>query len=304
MGEREEVTIIGAGPAGMAAAMYIHRAGIRPALLERADPGGLLLQANLVENYPGFPGGIRGMELVKLFVEQLNAVGVVVTVACVDDVRADGKDFKITTSEGVLLSRAVIVAIGTVPKEPSIKGARHLMGKRVFDDVRAVPPIGKSGEKAIILGGGDAAFDYALNLRGRGHDVTIVSRSEPRCLPLLRKRVEDRGVELVVGASPALVVEKASRTVVNCHNRGEVVRVVGDFVLLACGRVPNTAVLAPALRERIGQPKAPPETDVPGLYLAGDVLRGVFRQTGIAVGDGIHAAMLVERYLNKRRGIE
>ncbi|MBE0518196.1 MAG: NAD(P)/FAD-dependent oxidoreductase [Thermoplasmata archaeon] len=303
MDEREGVTIIGAGPAGIAAAMYLHRAGICPVLLERADLGGLLLQANLVENYPGFPGGIRGLELVKLFVEQMNALGVVVTVTCVDDVRADGKDFKITTSEGVLLSQAVIVATGTVPKVPTIKGARHLMGKRVFDDVRAVPLIGKSGGKVIILGGGDAAFDYALNLSGRGHNVTIVSRSEPRCLPLLRKRVEDRNIELVVGASPALVIEKAGRTIVDCHDRGKVVRVVGDFVLLACGRAPNTAVLAPALRNRIGQPKSPPETDVPGLYLAGDVLKGVCRQTGIAVGDGIHAAMLAERYLNKRRGI-
>lgn len=304
MGEREEVTIVGAGPAGMAAAMYIRRAGISPVLLERADPGGLLLQANLVENYPGFPAGIKGLELARLFVEQMDTIGVAVTTTCVDDVRPCGNDFRVTTSEGDLLSRVVIVATGTVAKEPSAKGARALMGKRVFDDVRAVPPVNKGGGEAVILGGGDAAFDYALNLRGRGHDVTIVSRSEPRCLPLLRKRAEDRDVQVVVGVTPESVIEEAGRAIVSCHGRGEVLRIVGDFVLLACGRVPNTAVLAPALRRRVGQPNNPPETGVPGLYLAGDVLKGACRQTGIAVGDGIHAAMLAERYLNGRRGIE
>ncbi len=296
----DEVTIIGAGPAGMSAAIYLQRAGLEPVLLERGEPGGLLCSANWVENYPGFPDGIPGQDLATRFKDQLRAVGATMTRTEVQSVKRARWGFQIKSGLGDRTSRAVILATGTRPAEIKMKGAAELAGKRVFSELHELPS-SLRGKRLIIIGGGDAAFDYALGLRERGAQIVVVSRSEPCCLTLLRGRTEVLGIEVVIGASPKAVRRTKDGLVITCNAGASEVELTGNMLLMACGRVPNIEVLSPSLRREVGASwMGFPETRVRGLYLAGDVVRDRQRQTGIAVGDGIRAAMLAEEYLGGR----
>ena len=301
MDAKVNVAVIGAGPAGIAAGIFLQRAGLGPLLIEKGEPGGLLRSANLVENYPGFPNGIVGGELVGLFSEHLRRVGAVVIRARVMRVNPLRGSFQIATDAGKLTAKALIVATGTRPLDIRLKGHRALMNKSVFDEITEVPAALRKNRRAIVIGGGDAAFDYALNLRASGDEVAIVSRSKPSCLSLLRERSEEKGVEILVGLTPESVRGLGRGVELKCRSHAMTRDLQADFVLTACGRVQNLDFLSPSLRRRIGQ-KPPPETPVPGFYVAGDVARGNHRQTGIAIGDGIRAAMLAQDFLKKKEG--
>jgi len=284
----------------MAAAMYLHRAGLAPLVLERGEPGGLLRNANLVENYPGFVGGIRGLELVERFSKQLDMLGIRVTRADVEMVSRSHGTFLIESDARELSARSVIAATGTRPKRVRLRGSKELLGSKVFNELVDMPLAHIAGKRTVVIGGGDATFDYSLNLAGRGCDVTIISRSEPKCLSLLRARAEAAGVDLVVGAAPEIVRDKIPGALLQCRIGKGRVEYAADYILMACGREPNIEVLSPGLRKMVKNAPRIPETNVPGLFLAGDVVRGTHRQTAIAVGDGVCAAMLVEEYLRKR----
>jgi thioredoxin reductase (NADPH) len=291
--------IIGAGPAGMASAIYLHRAGWNPLLLERAKPGGLLGNANLVENYPGFPGGIKGHELVKLFKKQLDFLGVGVTSAEVKRVSVVRRTFRANTRSGIFSSRSLILATGTRPKRFLLPGSARLVGKRLFSEIVEMPLSKVSGKRTLIIGGGDAAFDYGINLAERGANVTIVARSEPTCLSLLRARAEASGVDVRIGPTADRLRLTDEEVLVGFHNGIVRSELRTDYVLTACGREPNLDVLDESLRSRIGRGDRIPETAVPGLFMAGDVVRGRHRQTAIAAGDGLCAAMMADEFLRE-----
>ena len=284
----------------MAAAIYLHRAGLAPIVLEGGERGGLLRNANLVENYPGFAGGIRGLDLVERFSKQLDLLGIKVTRAEVGTVSKSRTSFRIESDAGAFSTRSLIAATGTRPKRVRLRGSKGLLGSKIFSELVEMPLAHVSGKRIIVVGGGDAAFDYSLNLIGRGCDVTIISRSEPKCLSLLRARAEASGVNLVVGAVPKMVKDKIPGALLQCRIGKDRVEYAADYILMACGREPNIEVLNPELREMVKNAPGIPETNVPGLFLAGDVVRGTHRQVAIAVGDGVGAAMLVEEYLRKR----
>jgi thioredoxin reductase (NADPH) len=300
LGREEQVIIVGAGPAGMASAIYLHRAGRTPVLLERAEPGGLLRNANLVENYPGFPGGIKGTDLVGLFMKQLDFLGVKVSKAEVDCVETRRGIFKVLTRKEELSSRALILATGTNAKHVPLPGASGLLRKLVFSEIVDMPLAKISRKRIAILGGGDAAFDYGLNLAGRGAEVTIVARSEPTCLSLLKARAETSGIELITSATVERARLENGVVLISLNDGSNKTDLRADYVVTAWGREPNTDVLKESLKSKIGSGERVPETDVSGLFMAGDVARGGRRQTAIAVGDGVNAAMLTDSYLKTR----
>ena len=270
--------------------------------MERGERGGLLRNANLVENYPGFVGGIGGLELVERFSKQLDMLDIRVTKADVETVNRSHGAFRIESDAGEFSARSLIAATGTRPQKVRLRGSRELLRSKVFNELVDMPLAHIASKRAVVIGGGDAAFDYSLNLAGRGCDVTIISRSEPKCLSLLRARAEASGVDLVVGAVPVVVKNKIPGALLQCRIGKSRVEYVADYILMACGREPNIEVLSPELRKMVKNAPGIPETNVPGLFLAGDVVRGAHRQTAIAVGDGVQAAMLVDEYLRKRGG--
>ncbi|MCL0075284.1 NAD(P)-binding domain-containing protein [Dehalococcoidia bacterium] len=284
----KEVAIIGAGPGGIAAAIQLKRYGMEPLLLEKSHIGGLLVNANLVENYPGFPRGIPGADLVKLFDSQLREVGV--ALHFVEVRRLDWQEsFILETRETKSHSRIAVVASGTKPRRFTDIEIPPEATERVFYEV--YPIAGVNGKRIAIIGAGDAAFDYALNL-GRRNEVTILNRGrKKRCLPLLWERAEksphityreDTAIAAIRGSLNGLVLEIKSPA-----GKWEL---SADYVIFAIGRVRQLDYFSERLT------KMASELEERGLlYFVGDVRNDIYRQSSIAVGDGVHVAMKIYR---------
>jgi thioredoxin reductase (NADPH) len=299
--QRNEVTIIGAGPAGIAAAIYLQRAELHPILLEKNEPGGLLRHAYLVENYPGFPGGISGCTLAEQLVKQLHMVGGSITKSGVKHVHHHDDKFYIETDQGCIVSSTIIISTGTIPKKLEIPGSASIEGTRLFYKPLSTPLKENEVKKRIlVIGGGDIAFDYTLTLLNWGHDVTIISRSKPTCLSLLQERVIKNGATIHTMCVPEKIVEHSEDILLRCRQNDHIEELPFDFIVVACGRAPNTSFLSPILKKCFDAASDSSTTSLLGLYFAGDVIHGIHRQTGIAVGDGIHAAMMVEHYLRTK----
>jgi thioredoxin reductase (NADPH) len=285
----EDVTIIGAGPAGIATAIQLKRSGIPPLLLEKSHIGGLLVNANLVENYPGFPQGISGVDLVKLFAAQLERTG---QKASFEEVQKldYGDDFLIQTSQRELHSRIVVIASGTKAREIDFPVEAR---DRVFYEVRHIA--GVEAKKIAIIGAGDAAFDYALNLSLQ-NEVTILNRSRAlKCLPLLWERAQKSPRIAYKENAVVKAIKRTSEglTLIYENPQGEW-ELQADYVIFAIGRKAQLDYLAPKLNKKAS------ELEKSGLlYLVGDVKNENFRQTSIAVGDGVHAAMKIYRKLRE-----
>lgn len=295
MDEIRSVAIIGAGPAGVAAAIYLQRAGFEPLLLEEDAPGGLLRRAGVAENYPGFPEGIAATDLADLFCEHLRTVGGSVTKASVEriSIGEDGTNI-ISTTTGEHRSNAVIVATGTKAKRIDVEGSRDVEGHEVFYDILKLLDEAKPREKIAIYGGGDAAFDRGLNLSQRGHEIVIICRSTTRCLPLLKERADQRGIQVVEGRSIVRLMDgkRFGLELEGAEN------IDADRLLIACGREPRLDIMDAPLAAP-GRPGDQADVFAPGIYLAGDVMADGRRQVGIAVGSGLTAAMMAEQYLRK-----
>ncbi len=286
-----EVVIVGAGPAGISSALYLQRIGFKPLVLEKDRIGGLLLNANLVENYPGFPDGIAGEDLVCLFKKQLEQWGVEVRQSEVNKVVPMRHGFNLVTSDGEVKTKTVILATGTRPKKAGISGENTYDGERLFYDIRDLPQ--KTGAEYVIVGSGDAAFDYAMNLSSNAGRIDVVYRSsEPKCIDLLLERVtKTPNISLHPDMEPEVLSEEEGRLRLSCKTSEGSRDFDADYVLIACGREPNSVEV-----EGLGHVS---ESRFPGLYVVGDVKRGKYRQVSIAVGDGVHAAMSIADFLGR-----
>ena len=292
MKDVHQVAIVGAGPAGIACAIYLKRAGINLLLLEHNTIGGLLVNANLVGNYPGFPNGITGERLAVLFRMHLHRCGIQVTKARVRRIERDGEDFRLHVDGSQFRSRYLVVATGTRAKSIKLRGLGGLIGVKIFYEVASLPAR-SSKSKFVVIGGGDAAFDYALGLAGRGGDVDLVFRSEqPTSLPLLRERVvAESRIHEFAGTTPVSVSMRHSKVELSCRKLGRKIALHGDYALVACGREPSLEILSPGLRASLRA-----DAGCEGrsrMFMIGDVRRGDDRQVGIAVGDGMLAAMRI-----------
>jgi len=284
----DNVVIIGAGPAGMTAAIQLKRYGIPFTLLEKERVGGLLWNANLVENYPGFPAGVTGPKLIQLIEKQMVRIGIEVVYENVLRVSNNTQKniFHIKTQNNNYTTPNLIIASGTLPVSIPLNIPRKCKN-RVFSDIW--PLLGIQDRKVVIIGGGDAAFDYALNLVKKRNFVTILNRGgEVKCLGLLWERAKAETAIEYRAETPVSAVE--------VDDNGDRLRVwteagesiEADYLLFAIGRVPQTDFLS---AELINQ-------KVKGLYFVGDVQNGFYRQAAIAAGDGLRAAMEIYYKIN------
>jgi thioredoxin reductase len=280
----KKAVIIGAGPAGIACAIQLKRSGIEPYLIERDEVGGLLLQANLVENYPGFPSGISGEELVRQFTLQLKRFKITPHKGDVERIEQCGEEYLIRTGNEELSSSIVIVATGTRAKMLDTGGTR--MNGALHFDIR---PLRALQDKDIaVIGGGDAAFDYALALSAKNRVSIFFRRAQPSCLRLLYDRARhDPSIRCNANCDVQGIQRHGEKHFVVCGKPGGA-PLDFDRILCAIGRIPDTGLLSSRLLQAFEH-----ASSLPNLHYIGDVRRGNMRQVGIAVGDGLHAAMLI-----------
>jgi thioredoxin reductase len=289
-----DAAIIGAGPAGIAAAVQLKRYALDFLLLERGEVGGLLRNANSVENYPGFPRGISGPALVQRMREHLRVAGIEVVQAEVINLTYQQSVFHLSTSVGDLHARVLVIASGTKPRLfTDLVFPANLHG-RVFYEVHSLA--GVTHKRIAIVGAGDAAFDYALNL-SRRNQVLILNHGECHvCLPLLWERAS-QSANIVYHARIRLlrlVEHPSSKLLLECVDPSGRVQFQTDLLIGALGREPQKDFL-PA--EFCATAEVLEARGL--LYWIGDVKNGIERQTAIAAGDGILAAMKIYRCLKE-----
>jgi thioredoxin reductase len=285
--QHRKVLIIGAGPAGIATAIQLHRHGVDTMIFERDEIGGLLRNAYLVENYPGFPEGISGPDLVERFKKQLEKAGVKIRFDKVHKLNYSGQKFLLEADQGATSAAVTVVATGTRPRKITLPPAAEDLGDRIFYEVHPLMDI--KGKKIVILGAGDAAFDYALNL-SRKNEVIILNRSQrARCLLLLWERcLGSEKVSYRDGISLRDLSEEGTGLVLDCANQNDPKkeRIYADYLVVAAGREPCLDFLNGHLRRNL-----PGLLKAGKLHMVGDVKNDRYRQTAICVGDGVRAAM-------------
>jgi len=304
MADREyDVIIIGGGPAGLAAGLYAARARRRSLLLERAAAGGWIVNAGLVENYPGFPQGISGLELADLMNEQAKKYGLEVLLAEVTGLELEGERKVIKTAGGDFTARAVIIAGGSDRVKLGVPGEEEFTGRGVAYCAICDAAFFRDVPVAVV-GGGNAAIDDALHLTKFAAKVTVIHRRQQlRATPILQERafaepkIEFRWDTVVAAVEGGAKVERLRLR--NVRNEEEdTLDVSGVFVAL--GYTPNTGYLKGILPLDAGGAiiiNEKMETGVPGVFAAGDIRASSIRQVVAATGDGATAAVYAEKFI-------
>jgi thioredoxin reductase len=247
-----------------------------------------LWNANLVENYPGFPSGLPGPKLVRLFQRQADRRGVQIIDELVTQVLWEDGLFRLTASQGSYSARHLILAMGTKPHPFINLQIPPAFQDRVLYEVQSILHL--RGKSIAIVGAGDAAFDYALNLSSK-NQVVILNRSERRkCLALLEERVALSPNIRYYSSTSLIGIGSASsgELQLNCTSPTSNFSISANYLIGALGREPRLDCLPALFRQ-----KASLLVQRKLLYFVGDIKNGMFRQTAIAVGDGLLAAMQI-----------
>ncbi len=305
MDNEYQLIILGAGPAGLTAGLYAVRNKVNTLVIEKAMPGGLILYAEQIENYPGFPEGIGGMELGELMLKQGVKFGLKVLAADVLDIEIKDKKKVVRTSEGDLSAGAVIIALGSERINLDVPGEKEFVGRGVSYCATCDGAFFKN-EKVAVVGGGNSAISEALHLAKFASEVNVIHRrAQFRATPVFvdKARAEskikfvlDTTVDAVEGGE---TVQKLKLNNVVTGGKSDL-PVSGVFV--AIGQKPNTQFLKGKVALDKGGyiiTNEKMETDVPGILAAGDIRSNSIRQTISAAGDGATAAIYADRYLGE-----
>jgi thioredoxin reductase (NADPH) len=285
-----DAVVVGGGPAGYTAAIYLARAKAEPIVLAGTAAGGQLMDTGIVENFPGFPQGIDGPELMARMREQAENAGARVFTLDATDVvyGTDGGLHEVATADAVVRTRSVVLATGSAPRRLGIPGEAELGGGRgvAYCAVCEAPLF--AGKDVAVVGGGDSAMEEALALAKHARRVHLVHRSDRfRAAAVMIERVRRLGN---VEVHPCTTVTEA--VAAPDGNLG--------CVLLADGRQLSVQGLFVAIGHD-ARTELVPEVETPGVFLAGDVSDDVFRQAVTAAGAGCAAALTAIRYLEEIR---
>ena len=309
MTQHYKVIIAGSGPAGLTAALYTARANLSPVVFEGIQPGGQLTITTEVENYPGFPGGIMGPELMDVFREQALRFGATSLYKNITRVDFAVRPFKLWADDELYTADAVIVSTGASAKLLDLPSEKEYMGYGVSACATCDGFFFK-GLEVIVVGGGDTAVEEATFLTKFASKVTIVHRRDAlRASKIMQDKafknqkiafVWDSVVEEILGKQ-----ENGRKAVTAARLRnvktGESTVVKADGVFMGIGHRPNTDLFKGQLdMDAVGYLKTAPhstKTNVPGVFAAGDVADSVYRQAVTAAGTGCMAAIDVERWL-------
>ncbi|GAB6991891.1 thioredoxin-disulfide reductase [Paenibacillus pini] len=298
--------VIGTGPAGLTAAIYLARASLNPLVIEGMQPGGQLTTTTEIENFPGFPDGIMGPELMDNMRKQAERFGAEFKSGWVDQVDFSTRPFKVTVEGmGVLEAESVIISTGASAKYLGIPGEQDNIGRGV-STCATCDGFFFRNKKIVVIGGGDSAMEEASFLTRFGSSVTLVNRREElRASKIMQDRARDNEkiiwslnrtpLEVVAGDSGV----KGLKVFNNATNQEELIEADGVFV--AIGHTPNTKFLGNQITtDEVGYITVRPgttETNIPGVFACGDVQDVRYRQAISAAGTGCMAAMDCEKYL-------
>jgi thioredoxin reductase (NADPH) len=303
--EKQKCVIIGSGPAGYTAAIYAARAGLNPVLFTGKEPGGQLMITTDVDNFPGYPAGIMGPEMMEDFRKQAERFGTEIRYELITGVDFTGPIHILTTESGKNIeANTVIISTGATAKWLGLDSEKRLMNKGV-SACAVCDGFFFRGMDVAVVGAGDTAAEeasYLAKLCPKVH--LIVRRNEMRASKIMQERVKNTPNIIIHWNTETVEIlgeneTEAVRVKNNINGIEEVIPVIGFFV--AIGHQPNTSIFEKWLSMDssgylIAQ-QGSTKTDIPGVFVSGDAADKVYRQAITAAGTGCMAALDAERYL-------
>ncbi|MDY7093180.1 MAG: thioredoxin-disulfide reductase [Acidobacteriota bacterium] len=300
------VTILGSGPAGLTAALYSARADLAPLVLEGNQPGGQLTITTDVENFPGFPEGILGPELMDRMREQARRFGAQVKFEAATVVDFDQRPFRITTDEGTYTTDSLIVATGASAKLLGLPSEQELMGYGV-SACATCDGFFFRGKEVAIVGGGDSAMEEATYLTKFATKVTVVHRrDELRASKIMQQRaLDNEKVEFLWNQTVTEVLGSREDGVHGLRLKNTVTGEESEFatqgLFIAIGHQPNTELFRGKLEMNdvgyIHVQTPSTRTNIAGVFACGDAMDPTYRQAVTAAGTGCAASIDAERWL-------
>lgn len=300
----ENVVIVGTGPAGLSAAIYAARADLKPLVVEGSIPGGQLIVTHEVENYPGFPEAISGMELMELFKKQAERFGAGLLTGDITAVKAIDGGYLLGRGVESIETRTVIIATGAQARRLPIPSEAKFYGKGVSGCATCDGAFFRDRD-VLVVGGGNTAMEDALFLTRFAKSVTIVHRREYlRAAPIEVERAKSNPkIKWMIPWVVQEVIGENFVTGVALRNpdTGDMQHLDCDGIFVAIGHDPKTELFRELLEcDEQGFVKVEPwstRTSAPGMFACGDVCDPVYKQAVVAAGTGCMAALDAQKYL-------
>jgi len=299
-----DVIIIGSGPAGLTAAIYTTRADLRTLVIAGGKWGGQLMLTTLVENFPGFPEGIQGPELMQNMRKQAEHFGAEFVDEDFTSADFSQKPFKITASDKTYEGKSVIIATGADTKWLEVPGEKEKIGKGI-SSCAPCDAVFFRNKNVIVVGGGDSAMEEALVLAKFASSVTIVHRKDTfKASEIMQKRVkENPKIKIIFNSEITEVLGENKVTSVKIKNNkmGQVSEMPIDGIFVAIGHMPNTSKFKDIELDEMGFIKVHDHflTNKEEVFVAGDVHDADYKQAITAAGYGCAAALEAEKYLRE-----
>ena len=313
MTDVEEVIIIGSGPAGYTAAIYTARANLKPLLFQGMQPGGQLTITTDVENYPGYPEGVMGPEMMEQFKAQAERFGTRIKFEEIIEVDFSKRPFKLTTDFGEHYAKSVIISTGATARLIGLEAELKLMGHGVSACATCDGAFFPDKE-VLVVGGGDSAMEEANFLTRYASKVTVVHRREEfRASKIMVERAQrNPKIEWALNKAPVDIHAgddgKVDSVSLKDTKTGEISKMSADGIFIAIGHTPNSGIFKGKLdMNENGYINVTPGrsfTSVGGVFACGDVMDHVYRQAVTAAGTGCMAAIDAEKWLESQESFQ